>query len=111
MMEYIKKILINAVVVFALCHILPGVSVNGFKDAIVVAFALSILNGFVKPILNIISIPITILTLGLFILVIDALIIILADKLIDGFSVSGFFWGLLFSLVMSVVGWFTNEKV
>jgi len=102
-MNLIIRLLLNALAVFALANLLTGVYVDGYLGAIIVAVVLSILNLLVKPILVILTLPVTIITLGLFLLVINALIILLADKLIDGFSVSGFWWAILFSILLSIL--------
>ena len=102
-MKYIFNLLLSALAVFILENILPGVSVDSFGTAIWVAFALSLLNLFVKPLLILFTLPVTILTLGLFLLVINALIIQMASGIIDGFSVSSFWWALIFSLLLSVL--------
>jgi len=103
LMNMIIKLLLNALLVFALAWALPGVHVAGFWTALIVAIILGLLNIFVKPILVIITIPVTILTLGLFLLVINALVIQLAAWLVDDFSVNNFWWALLFSLILSVL--------
>ncbi|WP_299124841.1 phage holin family protein [uncultured Winogradskyella sp.] len=102
-MNLLIRLLLNAVAVFVLAHVLNGVSVDGYLGAIIVAVVLSILNLLVKPILVILTLPITIITLGLFLLVINALIILLADKLIDGFGVSSFWTALIFSILLSIL--------
>ena len=102
-MNLFIRLLINALAVFILAHFLGGVKVDGYLGAIIVAFVLAILNLFVKPILIIFTLPVTILTLGLFLLVINALIILLADKLIDGFGVNGFWTALIFSILLSIL--------
>jgi putative membrane protein len=81
---------------------LPGVHLDDYVSAFLVAIVLAFLNAIVKPILTILTIPITVLTLGLFLLVINALIIIFAEKLVSGFHVDGFFWALVFSLILSL---------
>jgi putative membrane protein len=83
-------------------YFLPGVKVDDFWSAFLVAVALAFLNAIVKPVLTILTIPITIVTLGLFLLVINALIILLAERLVPGFHVSGFFTALVFSLILSL---------
>lgn len=83
-------------------YLLPGVDVTDFWTALIVALVLSIANIIVKPILIVLTIPITVLTLGLFLLVINALIILMTDYLVDGFIVDGFWWALLFSLILSI---------
>jgi putative membrane protein len=102
-MNLIIRLLLNALAVFILANILNGVSVDGYTGAIIVAIVLSILNLLVKPFLVILTLPVTILTLGLFLLVINALIILLADKLIDGFGVSSFWTAVLFSILLSIL--------
>ena len=102
-MKLLIKLLLNALAVFVIAHVLSGVHVDGYTTALIVAVVLSILNLFVKPILVIFTLPITIITLGLFLLVINALMILLADKLIDGFSVSSIWIAILFSILLSVL--------
>ncbi len=93
----------SALAVFATAYLLPGVGVDDFWSAFLVAVALAFLNAIVKPILTILTIPITVVTLGLFLLVINALIIIFAEKLVDGFHVTGFLAALVFSIILSIV--------
>ncbi len=81
---------------------MPGVTVDDYTSALLVAVVLAFLNTIVKPILTILTIPITVVTLGLFLLVINALIVIFAEHLVPGFHVSGFWWALLFSLILSL---------
>jgi putative membrane protein len=102
-MDLLAKILITAVSVVLASYILPGVSVDSMLDAVMVAAALALLNAFLKPILIILTIPVTIFTLGLFLLVINAIIILIASRLVHGFHVSGFWSALLFSLVLSLI--------
>lgn len=100
-MKLIIKLLLNAIAVFVIAHFLTGVNVDTYTTAIIVAIVLSVLNLLVKPILVILTLPITIVTLGLFLLIINAIIILLADKLIDGFSVSSIWIAVLFSILLS----------
>ncbi len=102
-MNYIVKIIISSLAVMLTAYVLPGIHVNTYITALLVALVLSILNGFVKPVLVILTIPITLVTLGLFLLVINAAIILLTGRFVEGFQVDGFWWALLFSLVLSVV--------
>ena len=96
------EILLSAIAVVVLANILPGIYVSGFLTAIVVAAVLILLNLFVKPLLIIFTLPVTIVTFGLFLLVINALIILICDALISGFRVSGFWYALLFSILLSI---------
>lgn len=100
-MKLILRLLLNALAVVILSYALPGVGVDSMMTAIIVAIVLSLLNFLVKPILVILTLPITIVTLGLFLLVINAIIILLTSKLIDGFHVSSFWWAIIFSLLLS----------
>lgn len=102
-MNFLIRLLLTAVVVVLLAKFLPGVAVAGYLTAIIVAVVLAILNLIVKPILVLFTLPVTILTFGLFLLVINAVIILLADAFISGFSVDGFWVALLFSLLLSIV--------
>ncbi|MBS1647576.1 MAG: phage holin family protein [Bacteroidetes bacterium] len=103
-MNFIVKIILSAIAVLITAWLLPGVSVEGnsFFTALMIAVALAFLNAVLKPILVFLTIPITILTLGFFYLVINAGIILLAEHLVNGFHVSGFFTALLFSFVLSI---------
>ncbi len=102
-MNFILRMLLTAAVAFGLASVLPGIHIENFWTAIVVVFVLAILNILVKPVLIILTLPITLLTFGLFLFVINALIILLAGKFIDGFIVDGFWWALIFSLLLSVL--------
>jgi putative membrane protein len=102
-MKFIMQIIFTSIVAFGLSYILSGVDIDSFWAAIVLAIVLAILNAIVKPILIFFTFPLTIVTLGLFLFVINALIILLADSLVDGFHVDGFWWALLFSLLLSIV--------
>lgn len=100
-MKLIMRLLLNAIAVVILSYILPGVGVDSMFTAIIVAVVLSILNFLVKPLLVILTLPITVLTLGLFLLVINAIIILIAAELIDGFQVASFWWAIIFSLLLA----------
>jgi len=100
-MNYIFKVLLTAFAVLVIAKILPGVTVDSYGTAIWVAFIVGVLFSILKPILVILTLPVTILTLGLFLFVINAAMILLANSWIDGFSVSGFWTALLFSIILS----------
>ncbi len=102
-MNILIKLLLNAVAVFVLAEVLNGVYVDNYITSLIVAAVLSVLNVLVKPILIILTLPVTILTLGLFLFVVNALIILLADKLIDGFSVDGIWTAILFSVLLCIL--------
>jgi putative membrane protein len=102
-MNIVLRIVISAVVAFGLSYILSGVHIQSFVTALVLAVVLGLLNILVKPILIILTLPITLFTFGLFLFVINALIILLAAKFVNGFRVDGFWWALLFSLLLSIL--------
>ncbi len=102
-MKLLMKILVTAMAVLILAYILPGVYVNTYSSAIIVAIVLALLKLFVKPLLVIFTLPATILTLGLFLLVINACIILMADYFVDGFGVRHFGWAFIFSILLSFV--------
>lgn len=101
-MSGIIRFLLSGLAVLLTSYLLPGVDVKHFGYALLVAAALSVANALVKPILVILTIPVTILTLGLFLLVINALIILMVDYFVPGFEVRGFWWALAFSLILSI---------
>lgn len=101
-MNLLIRILVTAVLVMLIAYLLPGVHVTGFMQAIYVAIILGLLNLFVKPILVILTLPVTILTLGLFLLVINALIVMLCSNIVGGFHVDSFWIALFFSIILSV---------
>jgi len=107
-MRIILSLILNTLAVAVAAYLLPGVHVDGPLAALVVAIVLGIVNVVVKPILVILTFPITIVTLGLFMFVINALMIMLTAWIVPGFAVDGFWWALLFSLVVSLVGSFLN---
>ena len=115
MTNYIIKLLLTGAAVWFGAEYIQGIKVENYKTALLVALVLSLLNTFVKPILKFFSFPITLLTLGLFLLVINVAIIYLAAYFIDGFSVSGFIPPLIFSIGLSILGCildltFSNKK-
>lgn len=101
-MIFVLRLLLTAVVVVFLAKFLPGVSVAGYLTAIIVAIVLALLNLIVKPILILFTLPVTIVTFGLFLIVINAFIILLADAFVGGFEVSGFWIAVLFSILLSI---------
>ncbi len=101
MKNWIARILVSALAVLITTYLLKGVTRVEIWDAIVIALVLSFLNAFLKPVLVILTIPATVLSLGLFLLVINACIILVADAMLDRFEVANFWWALLFSLILS----------
>ena len=97
--------LINALAVYATAHLLSGINVRNFGAAVVVALVLGFVNAVLRPVMVFLSIPFIIVTLGLFLLVINALMLQLSAALVDGFSVDGFWWAVAGSLVISIISW------
>ena len=102
-MKLILRIIITAILVVLLAHLLPGVHVASFTIALVVALVLALLNIFFKPIMVLLTFPITMVTMGLFLLVINGLIIILCTKIVGGFLVDSFWIAMLFSVLLSIM--------
>jgi len=102
-MRFLIRIIVIAAVSFGLARVLPGIHIDTFWTAVVFAVVLAILDIFVRPLIVLLTLPVTILTLGLFLFVINALVVLIASKLVNGFSVANFGWALLFSLILSLV--------
>ena len=100
--------LLMALAIMLLGYCLPGISISGFWSALWVALFLGIVNAIIKPVLILITLPINILTLGLFTFVINALLVMLASTVIKGFYVQGFLYALLFSLILSIITFVLN---
>ena len=101
--------LLNALCLLAVTYLVPGVQVQNFTTALVAAIVLGLINTFIKPLLSLLTLPITLLTLGLFSFVINALMFGLAAYFLDGFSVSGFWPALFGALVFGVLSWIANS--
>lgn len=102
-MNILIRVLITSLAAFAVAYVLPGVSIDQYLTAIVVAVVLALLNVLIKPLLIILTLPITVVTLGLFLLVINAVIILIASHFISGFHVTGFWSALFFSILLSLL--------
>lgn len=102
-MKFILRLVLSAIAVVLIAKLLPGVGLGNYTTALIVAAVLAILNVLVKPILVIFILPITVVTFGLFLLIINAIIILLADKIIDGFSVASLWTAILFSILLSIL--------
>lgn len=110
-MNLIIRLLVTAVVAFSLTKFLSGVQFLDFQTAVVFAIVLGLLNTFVKPIFKIIGFPITVLSLGFFSLVINALVMLLADHFVEGMSIDGFLWALVFSIALSTISSIINKII
>jgi len=101
-MKTLLRILLTAIAVLIIAYFLNGVTVENYTAAILVAIVLGLLRLIVKPIIVILTLPVTVITLGLFLFVINACMVMLASEIVSGFSVSGFWIALLFSLLLSI---------
>lgn len=109
-MEILIGWLISALVILSGSYLFPdGIQIDNFTTALVTALVLGIINAFLKPILLILTLPINLLTLGLFTLVINAGLIMLTSSLVPGFHIASFWWALLFSLFLSFVNFFLHS--
>lgn len=104
-MTFLIHWLIRAVAIVITAYLLPGVKLSGFAAALFTALVLGFINTFIKPLLLLLTLPLNILTLGLFTFVINALLILITSALVPGFVVTGFGWALLFSLVLSIINY------
>jgi len=102
-MELLLVWILNAVALLIVAYVLPGITVASFGSALVAALLLGLLNTLVKPVLILLTLPITIVTLGLFLLVLNALVFWFVGSVLKGFQVNGFWWALLGAFVYSVV--------
>lgn len=102
-MNFLIRLLVSALAAMLTAYLLPGVKLSDFLTALLLALVLAFLNMLVRPILVVLTLPVTVITLGLFLLVINAIIIMIAAKLVPGFKVDGFWWALLFSIVMAII--------
>jgi putative membrane protein len=102
-MPFILKLLLTSIAILIAGYLLPGIHVSTFWTALLVALVLSFLNVFLKPIMVILTVPFTVVTFGLFLLVINAIIIMIASAWVTGFKVDGFWWAMLFSIILSLI--------
>jgi len=99
----IYSILINSVAVYLTANILRGIHLKNFMSAVWVAILLAVVNAFIKPVIVFLTLPLTIVTLGLFILVINALLLMLVDALVDSFRIESFSWAVIMSILLSLL--------
>jgi putative membrane protein len=107
-MGFLIQWVISGLAILITAYLLPGVAIEGFLAALVTALVLGLINAVLRPILILLTLPLNILTLGLFTLVINALLIMLASTIVPGFAVQGFWWALLFGVVLAIVNFALN---
>ncbi len=108
-MRFILRLLINTLSILLLAYLIPGIIVSNFWAALFMAIILGIVNALIRPIVSILTLPIKVLTLGLFVLVINALMLLLASYFVNGVEINSFasaFWG---ALIISIISWLTNQ--
>jgi len=103
--------MITTVAILITAYFLPGVMVRNLTAAVVTALVLGLINAIIRPILIVLTLPLTIVTLGLFIFILNALLVLLTGAIVPGFDVRNFWWALLFSLVFSVVSFILHRVV
>lgn len=108
-MQALVSLVLSTIAVFVAAYILPGVQVDSLLTAVVVAVLLGLINAFIEPILFVLTLPITVLTLGLFTFVLMALMVMLVSALVPGFIVNSFWWALVFAFVLSVINAFLES--
>jgi len=111
MLGFLIRCLVTALGLWVASATLRGVHSTGFLSLLGAGLVLGIANAIVRPILVILTLPITILTLGLFLLVVNGLMVLLVSKLMDGFSVDSFWWAMLTAIIVTIVGWFANAFI
>ncbi len=107
-MQFLIKILVSALAIYLVALIMPHVQIDDQLTVVLVALVLAFLDAIVKPLLTLLTIPITVFTFGFFLLAINAFIVIIATRLVPGFHVDGFWWALWFSIVLSITNGFLN---
>src|SRR3989339_244624 len=104
-MKTLIHFLVSAVAILITAYVLPGVHVDGILTAFILAVILGVINTFIRPVLVMLTLPLSIVTLGLFVLVINALLVMLASYIVPGFAVAGFWYAFLFGIVLAIVSY------
>ncbi len=110
-MRFLLRLVVNAVAVFLAANLVPGIHVTGAAAALLAGLILGLVNAVIKPILFVLTLPFTILTLGLFIFVVNAICLALVAWLVPGFSIAGFGAAFIGALVISAVNWLLHAIV
>jgi len=111
MSSFLTRLLIQTLALLVLGYTLPGIQVDGLAPAVVAALILSLINAILRPLLILLTFPITLVTLGLFVVVINGVCLALTAYLVQGFAISSFAWAMLGALLMSLVSWLLNISV
>lgn len=110
-MKFILRLLVTAALAFILAQVLTGIHVKDYGTAILFALVLAILNALIRPLLILFTLPLTLITFGLFLFVVNTIVVLMASSLVDGFKIDSFWWGLLFSLLLSfLTSWLFRQE-
>ena len=107
-MRFLARLLLNGVAIIVAAWLLPGLHISGPFPAVVAGVILGFVNAIIRPVLFVLTLPLTLFTLGLFIFVLNAICFALTAWVVPGFSVDGFWWALLGALLVSIVSWILN---
>ncbi|HPQ08661.1 MAG TPA: phage holin family protein [Bacteroidia bacterium] len=102
-MAFIKKLLLSSIFIFILPYFLKGIAIHGFLNALLFTLALAFLNSVVKPILILLSLPITVVTFGLFLIIINTGLVYMASYIVKGVYIDSFLHGIVFSIIISII--------
>jgi putative membrane protein len=108
-MNILARWVINALVISVAAYILPGVHVLNFYAALAAALVLGVINITIRPVLLILTLPVTVLSLGIFTFIINALMILLSAKIVPGFIIDNFWWAIIFSIILSLINYFLYQ--
>jgi putative membrane protein len=107
-MRFLIALLINGLIIYVCASIFTGIQVTGYGEAVIAALVISVVNFLIRPVITLLTLPITILTLGLFLLVINGAMVLIADWLLDGFNVNGLIWAILLSILLAIGNFFNG---
>ena len=104
-MKTLMHFIISALAILIAAYLLPGVEISGFLTAFVLAVVFGLINAFLRPLLVLLTLPLTVITFGLFALILNALLMLLASAIVPGFTIASFWWAFLFGIVLALVNY------
>lgn len=104
-MKTLIHFIVSTIAILITAYLLPGVHVSGLISAFVLAVVLGIVNTIIRPILILLTLPLTVISFGVWVLFINALLVLLASYIVPGFTIDGFLWAFLFGIVLAIVNW------
>jgi len=108
-MRFLARLLLNGIAIIVAAYLLPGLHIDGPFAALVAGVILGLVNALIRPVLFVLTLPLTLVTLGLFIFILNAICFALTAWVVPGFSVDGFWWAVLGALLVSLVSWILNR--